>query len=100
LDEHCAGLFIWPYLLPRRLSIQIYRMFMEEKLPEMLEGIPLAFKEKHMEPARWDCHSLCTSGLRTSHHLQQSLNWTGPASVLASQVSRPHTNGLLSMRPH
>ena len=29
------------------------------------------------------------------HHLQQSLDWTGWASVLASQVTGPHINGLL-----
>ena len=92
---------IGPYLLPRRLSIQIYRMFLEEKLPEMLEEIPLAFKEKRMVPGRCDCHSICTSGLRTSHcHLQRSLDWTGRACGLAFQVSGPHTNGLLTMRSH
>ena len=32
----------------------------------------------------------------TSHgHLQGSLDWTGRANVLASQVTGPHTNGLL-----
>jgi len=31
-----------PYLLPQRLNVQIYWVFREEKLPEMLEEIPLA----------------------------------------------------------
>ena len=74
--------------------------FLEEKLPEMLEEIPLAFKEKHMIPARWDCHSICTSGLTSHRHLQRSLNWTGRVCGLASQVSEPNTNELLTMRPH
>jgi hypothetical protein len=32
---------IGPYLLTRRLSAHIYRVFLEEELPEMLEEIPL-----------------------------------------------------------
>jgi hypothetical protein len=43
--------------------------------------------------------SLCTSGLRTSNrHLQ--LDWTGRSCGLASQVTEPHINGLLTMRPY
>jgi hypothetical protein len=34
----------WPYLLPRQHRAQIYRVFVEEKLVEMLEEIPLAFR--------------------------------------------------------
>jgi len=76
-------------------------MILEENLPEMIEETPLAFKEKHTVPARWDCQTLCTSGLRTCHrHLQRSLDLTGRACGLASQVSGPHTSGLLTTRPH
>jgi len=32
------------------------------------------------------------------HHLEQLLDWTGWASVSASQVTGPHINGLLPVR--
>ena len=39
--------------------------------------------------------------ISTSHrHLQRSLDWTGRANGLASQVTGPHTSGLLPMVPH
>jgi hypothetical protein len=44
LDEHCAWLFDLALLLTPTAQYT--------DLPEMLEEIPLAFKEKHMEPAR------------------------------------------------
>jgi len=41
-----------------------------------------------------------SSSESTSHyHLQWSLDWTGLANVLTSEVTRPHTNGL-PMEPH
>ena len=55
------------------------------------------------------CHVTAASTIRemrsssesTSHcHLQQSLDWMVQANALASQVTGPHTNGLLSMGPH
>jgi hypothetical protein len=59
-----------PYLLCQWHSAQIYRVFLEEKLPEMLEEIPLSVK-RNVVPVQHGCGSLCTSGPRTSyHHLQ------------------------------
>ena len=64
-------------------------------------GNPVGTQEKHVVPAQWDCSSLCTSGLRTSHrNLQQSLDWMVQACGLASQVTRIHNNGLLPMGPY
>jgi hypothetical protein len=43
---------------------------------------------------------ICTSGPRTSyHHLQWLLDWIGWANGLVSQVTGPHTNGLLPVGP-
>ena len=86
-----------PNLLPRRLKAQIYRGFLEEKLPEILEENP-GSQEKHVVPAQQGCGSLCTSDPTASHrHLQLSLDWAGRTCGLASQVTGPHTNELLPM---
>jgi len=100
LGKHCVWLFDWALLVTPTAQYTDLPMFLEEKLPEMLEEIPLAFKEKHMVPARRDCPSPCTSGLTSHRYLQRSLNCIGRACGLASQVSWPHTNELLTMRPH
>jgi hypothetical protein len=55
LCSQCLGsivhdILIGPYLLPWRLSVQIDWVFLEEKLPEMLEEIPLAFR-RNVVPA-------------------------------------------------
>jgi hypothetical protein len=91
---------IGPYL-PRWLSAQIYQVFLEEKLLEMMEKILPALRRNTVVPARQGCSSLCTSGLRTSHHhLQWSLDWKWRACGFVSQVTRPHTNTLLPVWPH
>ena len=59
LGRHCAWL-IGLYSLPWQFSAQIDCVFLEEKLPEMLEDIPLALR-RNMVPAWWGCGSLCTS---------------------------------------
>jgi hypothetical protein len=54
-----------------------------------------------MVPARRGCGSFLSSALRTSHrHLQRSLDWTGQVCGLASQVTGPHTIGLLPLGLH
>ena len=40
------------------------------------------------------------SELTFHRHLQLSLDWMGQANGLASQITGPHTNGLLPMVPH
>ena len=82
------------YLLPWQHSAQIYFVFLGEKLPEMLEEIPLILR-RNVVPAWWGCGSLCTSGPRTSYcHLHWSLDRMGWVCGLAFHVNRPHTNGL------
>ena len=81
---HCAWFFDWANSLSWWLSAQIYWVFLEEKLLEMLEKIPLA---------QQGGGSLGTLGPRTSHcHLQQLLDWTGRTCGLAVQVTGPHKN--------
>jgi hypothetical protein len=92
---------IGPYLLPSRLSAQIYRVFLEETLPELLEEIPLVTQEKHVAQPRRGCGSFRTSGPRISHrNLQRSLDWTRQDCSLASQVTEPHVIGHLPMGLH
>jgi len=66
-------------MLPRRLSTQMYRVFVEEKLPEMLEDIPLALRRDV-----WFQHSRAlTHFVRhvlehlTATYNDRSLGWTG-----------------------
>jgi hypothetical protein len=76
----------------------MYRVFLEEKLPEMLEDIPLALRRE-----LWFQHSRATA-----HFVRQVLEHftatiaglDGAACGLASQFTGPHTNGLLPVRPH
>jgi hypothetical protein len=50
---------------------------------------------------RQGCDTFHTSGPRTSHrNLQRSLDWTGRACGFASQITGPHTIGLLPMGLH
>lgn len=96
--QQCFAVNVWmgivydfligPYLLSH--------VFLREKLPEMQEEIQLALGGK-----TWFQHDRAAAHFadmqRTSHcHLQQSLDWTGRASGLASQV----TDGFLPMEPH
>ena len=59
-------------------------------------------------PSRWlmvaatsAIRELRSSSESTSHHhLQRSLDWTGWVNGLTSQITGPHTNGLLPTGPH
>jgi hypothetical protein len=61
-----SDFLIGPYLLTWWHNAQIYHVFLEEKLPEMLEEFPLSFRRKRVVLVREGCGSLCTSGPRTS----------------------------------
>ena len=77
---------IGPYLLPRWLSAHICWVLLEEKLPETCGSSMTRLQ--------------LTLHVRSHRHLQRSLDWTGRACGLASQVTGPHTNGLLPVGPH
>lgn len=56
---------IGPYLLPSGLNVQIYQVFLEEMLPELLQEISLSLRT-NMVPACQGCGSFRTSGVRIS----------------------------------
>jgi len=91
---------IGSYLLLPQLSAQIYWVFMQKILLEFLEKIPLALR-RNMVTARQGCSSFRMSVPKTPHcHLQQSLDCTELARVVACQVTRPHTILLLPIGLH
>jgi hypothetical protein len=73
------GLICYPW----RLSAHIYRVFLKAKLPEMPEEIPLLVRFQH------------DGSENILPPLRRSLDCPEGGSGLASQVTRPHTNGLL-----
>ena len=57
--------------------------------------------QKSQVPAASVIREMRSSSESTSHcHLQRPLEWTGQTNGLASQVTIPHTNGLLPMGTH
>ena len=89
--------FIWPYLLPPTAHCTGLPGVCGGKATWNTGGNPLGTREKRVVPARRLCCSLCTSGPRTSlRHVQRSLDWTGLARGLASQVTGPHTSWTFS----
>jgi hypothetical protein len=77
---------IGPFLLDGRFGAQIYWVLLDEKLPETYDSSTMGL---------W-----LTLHVRLHRHLQQSLDWMGWVCSLASQVTGPHTNGLLPIGPH
>jgi hypothetical protein len=76
----------------------MYRVFLEEKLPEMLEDIPLTLRRD-----LWFQHSRDTAHVvrQVLEHLTATIaGLDGAACGLAFQVTGPHTNWLLPVRPH
>jgi hypothetical protein len=68
---------IGPYLLPRRLSTQMYRCFWRKGFQKCWR-ISHWHSGRRVVPAQQGCGSLYPWGPITSHrHLQRSLDWTG-----------------------
>jgi hypothetical protein len=74
---------IWHFLLHGQFRAQIYWMLMDEKLPETYGSSMMGLR--------------LTLHVRSHCHLQQ---WIGWVCSLDSQVTGPHTNGLLPIGPH
>lgn len=81
---------IGSYVLPLRLSAQIYWVFLEEMLPELLEDIPLALRRN-----TWFQHDgfACHWARQVPEHLTANyeMDWTGRVCGLAFQVTGSHT---------
>jgi hypothetical protein len=76
----------------------MYRVFLEEELPGMLEDIPLTLRRdvwfQHSRAAAHFIHQVL------EHFTPTTSGLNGAACGLASQVTGPHTNGLLPVGSH
>jgi hypothetical protein len=93
--------FYWALLVTPTAQCTDLQDVAGENATRIAGGNPLGTQEKHVVARRRACGSYLTSDPRTSHrNLQRSLDWTWRACGLVSQVTGPHTIGLLPMGLH
>ena len=101
LGGRCAWRFDWALLVNPTAQCTDLPGASGWNATRIAGGNPLVTQEKHVAQPRRGYGSLRTSGPRTSRrNLRRSLDWTGLACGLASQVTVPHAIGLVPVGLH